>query len=89
MLRRSLRSLESKLKPCRFGSALGLHCARCGAATVRSFVLALSALHLTHSDTPRRGYEKFYFGTPSCFRTDGSGFIRTRVRRSGQIKQKD
>ena len=26
MLRRSLRSLESKLKPCRFGSALGLHC---------------------------------------------------------------
>ena len=36
-------------------------CARCEAATVRSFVLALSALHLTHSDTPPEIYFKSLF----------------------------
>ena len=40
-----------------FGSALGLHCFSSLELShfIRSFVLALSALHLTHSDTPPEG----------------------------------
>ena len=39
----------------------GEACSRCEAATVRSIVLALSALHLTHSDTPPEGDFKCLF----------------------------
>ena len=41
---------------------LGEACSRCEAATVRSFVLALSALHLTHSDTPFGNVSTFAIG---------------------------
>ena len=53
-------------------------CARCEAATVRSFVLALSALHLTHSDTP----PEIYFNPNRSLDTP-SPFLIRKMRHSG------
>ena len=56
-------------------------CARCEAAKVRSFVLALSTLHLTHSDTPPGFISNPYFDTPSLIRFMRGNFLLVQALR--------
>ena len=80
MLRRSLRSLTQTV-PVWFGSrfALFFESRTQSRTSVRSFVLALSTLHLTHSDTPPEIYSNPYLDTPSSYRKDLLQFTRTAM----------